>query len=46
MTERGFLEYIEALCKHPEMYTPTGSFYEVVSFLEGFGAQINIENNY
>jgi hypothetical protein len=46
MTEKKFLEYIEAICKRPKMYTPTGSFYEVVSFLEGFGAQVHIENNY
>jgi hypothetical protein len=38
MTENDFYEYVEAICKRPKMYTPTGSFYEVVSFLEGFGA--------
>ena len=42
MTERDFLKYIEALCKRPKMYTPTGSFYEMVSFLEGYGAGANV----
>ena len=37
MTERDFLEIVEALCKHPGMYTATASFYEAASFLEGFG---------
>lgn len=45
MTEEEFLEFVEALCKRPKMYTPTGSFYEVVSFLEGFGAKMNVGNN-
>lgn len=45
MTEIKFLEYIEAICKRPKMYTPTGTFYEAVSFLEGFGSQVGIENN-
>jgi hypothetical protein len=27
------------------MYTPTGSFFEVVSFLEGLGAGSGIEGN-
>ena len=44
MTEEEFLEFIEAICKRPKMYTPTGSFYEVVSFLEGFGARANVGN--
>lgn len=42
MTENEFAEFIEAICKRPKMYTPTGSFYEVVSFLEGFGAGANV----
>ena len=37
MTELEFLEIVEALCKHPGLYTPTASFYEAASFLEGFG---------
>jgi hypothetical protein len=44
MTEKEFLEFIEATCKRPKMYTPTGSFYEVVSFLEGFGVAANVGN--
>lgn len=47
MTEKDFLEYVEELCKHPKMYTPTGSFYEVISFLEGYGAGANVgEHSY
>ncbi len=47
MSEKDFLEYIEAICKRPKLYTPTGSFYEIVSFLEGYGAGANVgENNY
>jgi len=45
MSEAEFSEFIEAICKRPKMYTPTGSFYEVVSFLEGFGAKMNVGNN-
>ena len=32
-----FVEIIESLCKRPKLSTPTGTFFEVVSFLEGFG---------
>ncbi|MEP6924018.1 MAG: hypothetical protein ABI954_06115 [Pyrinomonadaceae bacterium] len=38
MTEKDFFEYVEAVCKRPKMYTPTGSFYEVAGFLEGYSA--------
>lgn len=38
MTEFEFLEIIEAVCKHPGLYVPTGSFYEAVSFFEGYGS--------
>lgn len=37
MTDNEFLEVIQAVCKRPKMYTATGSFFEAVSFLEGFG---------
>ena len=30
------LSFVEAVCRRPTMYTPTGSFLEVVSFLHGF----------
>lgn len=46
MTEKRFLEYIEALCKRPKMYTPTGSFYEVISFLEGYAGAANVGEHY
>ena len=42
MTKRDFLEYVEAICKRPKMYTPNGSFYEVVSFLEGYSTGANV----
>lgn len=45
MSEEDFLEYVTAICKRPKMYTPTGSFYEVVSFIEGFGANVNVGNH-
>lgn len=37
MIENEFYEYVEGICKRPKMYTPTGSFYEAASFLEGCG---------
>lgn len=42
MNEKEFFEIVETLCKHPKLYTPTGSFYEVVSFLEGYASGINV----
>ena len=45
MTEKEFLEVIEASCNHPGLYTATGSFYEVVSFLEGYGIAADVGNN-
>ncbi len=42
MSETDFLEYVVAICKRPKMYTPTGSFNEVISFLEGFGGGANV----
>ena len=38
MSEINFCEVVDAVCKRPKMYTPTGSFFEVVSFLEGYGS--------
>ncbi len=46
MSEKKFLEYVVAFCKHPKMYRPTGSFYEIISFLEGFGGGANVGNHY
>jgi hypothetical protein len=40
--EKEFLETVEAVCKHSGLYTPTGSFFEGVSFLEGFGIGANV----
>jgi hypothetical protein len=45
MTEERFLEFIEAICRRPKLYTPTGSFYEIVSFLEGLSSGDRVENN-
>lgn len=36
MNEQDFGEIVNACCDHPGLYTPTGSFFEVVSFLDGF----------
>ena len=41
MTKKEFEEIIEAACKHPNLYTPGGSFYEIASFLEGYGIGAN-----
>jgi hypothetical protein len=37
MTEEEFIEDIKALCNGDSPVTPTGTFLEVVSYLEGFG---------
>lgn len=37
MTEIEFIEDVSGVCKHPGMYTPTGTFFEAVSYLEGYG---------
>ena len=31
-----FCEIVEAVCRRPKMYTATGTFNEVVAFLEGY----------
>jgi hypothetical protein len=47
MCEKDFIEVIEAICKNPNTYTKSGSFYEVVIFLEGYAMGANIgDNNY
>jgi hypothetical protein len=46
MTEVQFHELIYYVCKRPKLYTPTGSFFEVASFLEGLGSATKIENNH
>ena len=35
MTENDFVSVLEELCKRPMLYTPTGSFFELVSYIEG-----------
>jgi len=45
MTKIQFHELVYYVCKRPKMYTPAGSFFEVVSFLEGLGAGAGIQNN-
>jgi len=37
MTEEEILEVIEAVCKRPKLYTWGGSFFEVISFIDGCG---------
>jgi len=43
MTKIQFHELVYYVCKRPKMYTPAGSFFEVVSFLEGLGSAANID---
>ena len=38
-----FCEVIESLCKHPQMYTMSGTFEEVVAWIEGY--TMNARNN-
>jgi hypothetical protein len=45
MSENEFLEYIIAICKRPKMYTATASFYETISYLDGFAAGANVGEN-
>jgi hypothetical protein len=45
MTQEEFLKLIVAICKRPKMYTPTGTFYETVSFMEGLGAGAGIDGD-
>ena len=40
MTILEFQDAVEAVCKRPAMYTPHGSFFEAVSFLEGVGVGV------
>jgi hypothetical protein len=45
MTEKEFVEIVEAACKHPGLYTPNGTFYEAISFIEGFGVGAKVEDH-
>jgi hypothetical protein len=44
MDELTFLQVVEAMCRHPRVYTPQGTFSEVMIFLEGFacGAEVGV----
>ena len=44
MTEIEFIEVVDAVCGRPAMYTKSGAFYEVVSFLEGYAIGANVGN--
>ena len=37
MTEKDFLSFLGAVLERPKLYTPTGTFYEIISYLEGYG---------
>lgn len=37
MNESDFLQIVDTVCEHPNLYTPSGSFFQVVSFLDGYG---------
>lgn len=45
MTEEEFIEDIEALCNGNSPVTPTGTFFEVVSYLEGYGKGQSVVKN-
>ena len=45
MTENEFRENLEALCRRPSLYTPTGSFFEIASFIEGLAFGSNLGNH-
>jgi hypothetical protein len=45
MKEKDFLEVVEAVCRRPGLYTPTGSFYESASFLEGYAIGADVHGN-
>lgn len=42
MTEFEFVEVVNAVCGRPTMYTKSGDFYEVISFLEGYAVGANV----
>ncbi len=44
ITEKEFVEIVEAMAKRPKMYTQNGSFEEATSFLEGYGVGANVGN--
>ena len=42
----GFHDIVDAICWRPRMYTPTGTFYECVSYIEGIASSHpNIKNH-
>ena len=43
MTKKEFADVMEAVCQRPGMYTPNGTFFEIFSFLDGYGIA-NLEN--
>jgi hypothetical protein len=45
MNEDNFLEVIEGICKKPKTHTASGSFFEVIMFLEGFALGADVGNN-
>jgi hypothetical protein len=44
-TEKEFLDYFVAVCKRPKMYTPGGTFNEVVSYLAGYALGADLRGN-
>lgn len=45
MTEKEFSKVVTALCNGDSPVTVTGSFFEVVSYLEGYGKGMTIVKN-
>ncbi len=46
MSRKEFLEDLTAICECPQRHAPTGTFYETVSFLEGYGKGHCVEKYY
>ena len=45
MTEKEFSEVVESLCNGDSPVTPTGTFLEIVSYLEGYGKGKDVVKN-
>ena len=46
MTQLEYKEVIDAVCGRPKLYTPTGSFFEVISYVEGVGGWLEKRNSH
>ncbi len=44
LSREEFFEVVEALCRRPKGYTPSGSFNEVICFLEGYALGADLDD--